>query len=407
MKDKKDLEIEFIQKAKNKWGDKFNYSKVNYINNKTDVWIYCNECKKWFKQAPTHHLRNIHGCPYCALRSISEKNRSTKDKFINLAEKAHGKGAFDYSKVIYINRFTEVIIIDNETKQEFSITPERFLRGNGNPLKSGSSGEQLIKSWLFNYQKANPNIKYEQEYCIKGEIKGRTSNKVKIDFRITDKNTDKEIWIEYNGGYHYKPVFSWGDWENKFKNQLERDLHVRGYCDKKDNITLIEIPYKYYHTYDTIDELLNSIFIDKNDPKDIIKPLKIKYLPSKLSDKDLSYINHLISLLNKENINKNIEDNDNEVKENEDNINKYIINSILKYYTIGTEIIRVSSVGEVIDKIFKSINYKRKGSANYLDNFFIVKRRSIREEVDGKIKRVGYLRIADIKPEYKYLIQPT
>ena len=34
----------WLKKCKDKFGDKFDYSKVNYINNKLDVWIYCNSC---------------------------------------------------------------------------------------------------------------------------------------------------------------------------------------------------------------------------------------------------------------------------------------------------------------------------------------------------------------------------
>lgn len=61
----------WLRKCKDKFGDKFDYSKVNYINNKLDVWIYCNSCKKWFKQSPHHHIRNIHGCPFCAMKEKS------------------------------------------------------------------------------------------------------------------------------------------------------------------------------------------------------------------------------------------------------------------------------------------------------------------------------------------------
>ena len=55
---------EFIQKAKKVFGDRYDYSKVNYYNNATKVCITCNKCKKDFYITPANHLRN-RGCPYC------------------------------------------------------------------------------------------------------------------------------------------------------------------------------------------------------------------------------------------------------------------------------------------------------------------------------------------------------
>lgn len=54
---------EFILKAKDIHGDKYDYSKVEYINNKTKVCIICPEHGE-FWQTPEIHL-NGHGCPKC------------------------------------------------------------------------------------------------------------------------------------------------------------------------------------------------------------------------------------------------------------------------------------------------------------------------------------------------------
>ena len=52
-----------IQKAKEIHGNKYDYSKVKYINNHTKVCITCPTHGE-FWQTPSNHL-NIHGCPYC------------------------------------------------------------------------------------------------------------------------------------------------------------------------------------------------------------------------------------------------------------------------------------------------------------------------------------------------------
>lgn len=53
----------FIEKCKKLHGDKYNYSKVNYINNYTKVCIICPKHGE-FWQKPTLHLQGC-GCPIC------------------------------------------------------------------------------------------------------------------------------------------------------------------------------------------------------------------------------------------------------------------------------------------------------------------------------------------------------
>jgi len=54
----------FIQKVQQVHGDRYNYSKINYINGKTKVIIICPEHGE-FEQTPNTHLRG-NGCPKCA-----------------------------------------------------------------------------------------------------------------------------------------------------------------------------------------------------------------------------------------------------------------------------------------------------------------------------------------------------
>ena len=55
---------QFIEKAKEVHEDKYDYSKVEYIHNKTKIIISCPEHGE-FSQKPNDHL-NGHGCPECA-----------------------------------------------------------------------------------------------------------------------------------------------------------------------------------------------------------------------------------------------------------------------------------------------------------------------------------------------------
>ena len=116
---------EFIAKAKKIHGDKYDYSKVNYVNNYTKVCIICHEHGE-FWQTPGAHLRG-QGCPKCK----SKKQTCTTDEFIAKAKKIHGD-KYDYSKVEYVNRKTKVCIICPK-HGEFWQTPSAHLRGQGCP----------------------------------------------------------------------------------------------------------------------------------------------------------------------------------------------------------------------------------------------------------------------------------
>lgn len=93
----------FIDRARKIHGDFFDYSKVNYKNNHAKVPIIC-PVHGPFQQYPINHLRG-HGCKSCV-----GLERLTTKEFINRAQKVHGH-KFDYSKTIYINAETNVIII--------------------------------------------------------------------------------------------------------------------------------------------------------------------------------------------------------------------------------------------------------------------------------------------------------
>ena len=126
----------FIEKAKKVHGDKYDYSKVNYINSRTKVCIVCPEHGE-FWQRPNNHL-NGWGCSKCSNEKTHEKQRLTTEEFIERAIEVHGK-KYDYSKVNYINNQTKVCIICHEKDEygiehgEFWQTPNNHLNGDECP----------------------------------------------------------------------------------------------------------------------------------------------------------------------------------------------------------------------------------------------------------------------------------
>ncbi|WP_086776006.1 hypothetical protein [Vibrio coralliirubri] len=63
---KKDTTITFIEKAVKKWGDKYDYQYVQYINSRTPVKMFCRKHSKIFWQTPkAHFIAKRHCCPAC------------------------------------------------------------------------------------------------------------------------------------------------------------------------------------------------------------------------------------------------------------------------------------------------------------------------------------------------------
>jgi hypothetical protein len=120
---------EFIKKAKLIHGEKYDYSKVNYITAKNKVLITCKKHGD-FEQLPYNHL-NGKECIRCSYEQRAINNSTGLNEFIKRAKLIHGD-KYDYSKVNYIKNSTEVTIIC-PIHGEFKQTPQSHL-------KSGSYG---------------------------------------------------------------------------------------------------------------------------------------------------------------------------------------------------------------------------------------------------------------------------
>jgi len=118
---------QFIDKAKQVHGDKYDYSKVEYKNSKEKVVIICKEHGE-FSQIPNNHLRGI-GCPTCGIIKSSKNKSYTKEEFIEKAKIIHND-KYNYSQVNYINAKSKVIIICKE-HGEFIQTPDCHLQSQG------------------------------------------------------------------------------------------------------------------------------------------------------------------------------------------------------------------------------------------------------------------------------------
>lgn len=192
---------EFIEASNKKHNNKYDYSKVAYIDSKTKVCIICPEHGE-FWQAPAEHLYG-YGCYKCA----RENSYLTTDEFIYKANKIHN-GKYDYSNVKYEKWLKKIPIICPK-HGEFWQTPCKHLKGQGCP-KCKSSHLELFTMNVLNEM----GVKFKHQ-ANKDDLDwlGRQ----KLDFFLPDHN----VAIECQGEQHFGCVELWGG-----KNGLEKRIKL-------------------------------------------------------------------------------------------------------------------------------------------------------------------------------------
>jgi hypothetical protein len=115
---------DFICRAQEVHGNRFDYSKVKYKSSTEKVIIICPRHGE-FKQEPSAHLRG-YGCPYCSY------NRPTKEEFITLLAKLYGDN-IDFSKCTYTHKIplTRKITMTCKIHGDFTKSAIDLLKGKG------------------------------------------------------------------------------------------------------------------------------------------------------------------------------------------------------------------------------------------------------------------------------------
>lgn len=226
----------FINKANKIHKNKYDYSKVKYVNSKKKINIICPEHGE-FWQTPNDHLSGK-GCPKCAKIRLSLIRTSTNEKFKQKAKKIHNE-KYDYSKVNYINNKTKVCIIC-PVHGEFWQKPIHHLQGCGCPKCNMSHLERETMKLLDKY-----NIIYETQKRFNWLRANK--NFMSLDFFLPLYN----IAIECQGIQHYKAQGFFT--ESKIKRTQQNDKLKKELCSKH-NIKIYYIKYN-----DIISEKIDKI----------------------------------------------------------------------------------------------------------------------------------------------------
>ena len=244
----------FVEKANLVHKNKYDYSKTNYVRASDKVIITC-PIHGDFEQTPSHHLTG-HECRKCGYDKVVSQTSYTTDEFIEKANKKHNN-RYDYSKTKYINTNTKVCITCRE-HGDFWQVASYHLSGNGCQKCNYSKGELLIYNWL----KENK-IPFKPQFELVTDKIARNSNLILIDFFV--KFNNKQYFIEYDGIQHFEYV----EYLHKggiidFEKQQRRDKVLNDFCELyKDKVTLIR--FRYTQSENEIINILNKKFFENTN----------------------------------------------------------------------------------------------------------------------------------------------
>lgn len=230
---------EFIEKARKVHGDKYDYSKVDYIDSRIKVCIIC-PIHGEFKITPHAHISG-RGCQECGYERRRNAKRMSQEKFIEKARQIHGD-KYDYFKVDYKNNYTKICIKCNKCGYEFMQRPRTHLSGVGCPHCKFSKLEIEVENAL-------------KELRISYESQKRLDNQF-LDFYLPEYN----IAIECQGKQHFSGKDFFGvdknDRETHFLINIQRDIRKHNKCKEKG----IKLLYYVNSLHLPSDYLSNSLF---------------------------------------------------------------------------------------------------------------------------------------------------
>ncbi len=206
---------EFKTRSNELFKHQYTYEKVSFKEASDHVTITCKQHGD-FKQRLASHLAG-NGCKQCHILST----RKTKEEFIKDSRLIHGN-KYDYKNVVYSDN-KKVVDIICPIHGSFWQTPNNHLSCKaGCPTCNESKGEKFIADFL-----TTNGILFIREYKIR-------PHNYRFDFYLPNL----DIFIEFNGSQHYRPVKFFGG-EEAFKNVMKNDAIKKDLVKSKGSILIV------------------------------------------------------------------------------------------------------------------------------------------------------------------------
>lgn len=261
--------IQFIEKAKLKHGDMYDYSLVEYINTSTPIKIICNS-HNIFIQKPGDHLQG-YGCRLCGFEKASKQLVSTIETFILNVNNTHNN-KYDYSLSTYVNSKTKINIVCN-IHGAFLMLPGDHVRGQGCPkcgnLYKGHSKNSTAKQTFMSRANAVHNNYYDYSQTV------YTKSGNKIDIICPEHGGFQQIANDHLNGSGCKQC------TRKGKSGYSEEFFIQ-YPDKKNIVcTLYLLKLQHYNVQ------FLKIGITTHDIKHRIREISRKYCVEVINIRDL------------------------------------------------------------------------------------------------------------------------
>ena len=194
---------QFIERARKIHGDRYDYSKVVYVNNHTKIEIICSEHGSFF-QKPNGHLSK-NGCLLCANKNKGSYRRNTLQNFVETANLIHNN-KYIYDKVYYTNNHTKVEIIC-PIHGSFFQKPNHHISSKRGCYKCVNKTETLCRDALEK---------------IVGKQFPKCRPKFLEGLEYDGYNVELKLAFEYSGIQHFKSLPFFGG-DKRLKQQQIND----------------------------------------------------------------------------------------------------------------------------------------------------------------------------------------
>lgn len=168
---------QFIKESIAVHGDKYDYSKVNYISSSKKVKLICSYHGE-FSVTPSNHLSRKIGCKKCS--TINRGKTKSQNFFKEFKAKANlvHNNFYSYDKVNYVDSKTK-IIITCPRHEDFEVRPSSHLQGIGCyhcGREKTIAGKKISKQDFINKASRIHNNKYDYSNIDFKNVR----NKIKI-----------------------------------------------------------------------------------------------------------------------------------------------------------------------------------------------------------------------------------
>lgn len=288
----------FIARAKEKFGDAHNYSKVNYINMVTKVAIDC-PIHSEFTIQPVSYLNSPCGCPKCSKIAGGKKGRLTKEAFLIKAKEKHGD-KYNYEYVDFETSEDKILIYCNCGKS-FTQVANSHLSGRGCPycaVISSSSSHLYNTETFIKLSKERHGNKFDYSLV---EYK-HNSDKIKIKCKKHNLIFTQTAYIhlQSNGGCpvcryeNAKPRWSKSEWVSSQNERISKLYIVKFKTETtefiKIGITHTSINKRLYPILRKIGGTMEKIKVIESSDAGLIYDLELK---SKRELKNYRFIHNL------------------------------------------------------------------------------------------------------------------